>query len=74
MDPWNSHIIGSRSSVRCGNCGGQNHTSQECMTGCRYCGDPGHLSEICSSSINGTNLEILSVTSGIVLQNLRKFA
>ncbi|CAG8465190.1 18995_t:CDS:2 [Gigaspora rosea] len=58
MDPWNSHIIGSRSSVRCGNCGGQNHTSQECMTGCRYCGDPGHLSEICSSSINGTNLEI----------------
>ncbi|KAF0388161.1 NADH-dependent fumarate reductase [Gigaspora margarita] len=58
MDPWNSHITGSRASVRCGNCGGQNHTSQECMTGCRYCGDPGHLSELCSSSINGTNLEI----------------
>ncbi|CAG8810544.1 417_t:CDS:1, partial [Racocetra persica] len=57
VDPWRSHIAGSRSNVRCGNCGGQNHISQECITGCRYCGDLGHLSELCSSSMNGTNLE-----------------
>ncbi|CAG8497832.1 8432_t:CDS:2 [Cetraspora pellucida] len=25
VDPWRSHIAGSRSNVRCGNCGGQNH-------------------------------------------------
>ncbi|CAG8663755.1 1224_t:CDS:2, partial [Dentiscutata heterogama] len=46
IDPWNSHLTGSRSNVRCGNCGGQNHISQECITGCRYCGDPRHLSEL----------------------------
>ncbi|KAF9180436.1 hypothetical protein BGZ50_006241 [Haplosporangium sp. Z 11] len=37
-----------RGEVRCGNCAQLGHASAECQAGCRYCNEPGHLSQDCT--------------------------